>query len=128
MSVAAPHIPGDGRLDTLLHNQLDHGLKCMSIKINCFIISENATQYIVQMVCALLTKLHDCCISQLGKISNWCNKVIMWASPKRSHMHSALPHPAGCEGVPIPWLCNFRKSELWRGMATDWWMWVQETQ
>jgi len=33
MSVAVPHIPGDGKLDTLLGKSI--GLKCMSIKINC---------------------------------------------------------------------------------------------
>ena len=47
------------------------GLKCTSIKINCLIASEmhkHTTQYIVQMVCVLLTKLQDRCISQLGVI------------------------------------------------------------
>ena len=23
--------------------------------------------------------------------------------------------------MPPPWLCTFRKSELWRGRTTDWW-------
>jgi len=45
------------------------GLKCMSIKINCLIDSEHTTQYTVQMVCALLTKLQDRCISQFGGIN-----------------------------------------------------------
>ena len=36
-------------------------------------------------------------------------------------MYPALHHWAGCECMPIPWLCTFRKSELWRGKTTDWW-------
>ena len=67
MSVAVPHIPGDGRLDTLLDNQLDSSASQL-IKTNCLIASEHTTQYIVQMACALLTKLQDHCISQHGAI------------------------------------------------------------
>ena len=127
MSVAVPQIPGDRRLGTCTVTQ-SIGHKCTLIRINCFIVSEHTTQYVVQTVCALLTKLQDYCISQFGVIINQCIGVVMWASPKCSRMYSALPHSAGCEGVPPPRLCTFRKSELCRGMATDWWMWVQETQ
>ena len=34
-------------------------------------------------------------------------------------MYPALVHLEGSEGVPKPWLCTFRKSELWRGKTTD---------
>ena len=104
------------------------------------------------MECVLLTKLQHCCISQFGnitglypriklratpkccsisqfgKITELYLHIDLWTTPKCCDMCSALPHSAAWEGVPPPGLCIFRKSELWRGMATDWWMWVQETQ
>jgi len=67
MSGAVPHIPGDGRLDTLLENQLESST-CQIGSVALIIVREHTTQYIVEMVCALLTELHDCCISQLGVI------------------------------------------------------------
>ena len=71
--------------------------------------------------CVLLTKLHHRCISQLGVIIKCPVGVIIWTSPECSSMYPALHHCAGCECMPPPWLCTFRKGELWRGKTTDWW-------
>ena len=77
------------------------------------------------MVCVLLTKLQHSCFSQLWVIVIWSVGVITWTTSKRCGMNPAVVHLRGSEGVPPPWLCTFRKSELWRGKTTDW---VQDTQ
>ena len=131
MSLAMPHIPGDGRLDTLLDNELDPSacqLDICSILIILRHCQWTCNPVQCSMVCVLLTKLQHSCISQLGAIIIRFPRDVTWASPKCCGMYPALVHLEGSEGVPAPWLCTFRKSELGRGKTTDWWMQVQDTQ
>ena len=71
MSVAVPHMVGDGRLDTLLDNQFDPSAYPLGTDL---FKSFRAGQYqqtqpsFTVMVCALLTKFQHSCISQLGVI------------------------------------------------------------
>ena len=65
MSVAVPHIPGDGRLDTLLDNQLDSSVYQLG-NYSIDIVNEHTNKYIA-ILHSQLTKLQHSCISQLGK-------------------------------------------------------------